>query len=213
MADKKRENAKNTAAEKPPVKKKRFRFLVKSILVLLVLAALAGGSLYAAVYFKFFDPYELAEKYKLTEYPVIGRYFVRPATNFEPVELPEEKAPQDKPAAEPAPKQAQAPPAAPPAATAEEIKAALAKAKQEEAKRISRLARLYGEMNPDDAVPILNQLDDKTVLAIFAKMEDAQVAKLMTLLDARRAARLTQDMMKGPPAQAIQDGPKGIPTT
>jgi flagellar motility protein MotE (MotC chaperone) len=72
-----------------------------------------------------------------------------------------------------------------------------AKAKQDEAKRISRLARLYGEMKADEAVPIINQLDDSTVLAIFGKMEDGQVAKILAQLDARRAARLTQNMLKG----------------
>lgn len=200
MAEKKKLPEKENTAVKTPAKKKRVRFLLKATLVLLVLLMLAGGSLYAAVFFKFIDVDALAAEYNLASYPVIGRYFAKPAaTNFETVELPPE-GPAEKPAAAPTPAPvAQSEPAKPPSPplTSDEMKAREAKAKQEEAKRISRLARLYAEMKPDEAVPILNQLDDPTVLAILNKMEDGQVAKLMSLFDARRAARLTQDMLKG----------------
>ncbi|MDR7865458.1 MAG: magnesium transporter MgtE [Sporomusaceae bacterium] len=200
MAEKKKQPEKEkpgakTAAAKAPAKKNKFRFLLMATLVLLVLLMLAGGSLYAAVFFKFIDVDALAAQYNLASYPVIGRYFAKPAaTNFETVDLPPEAA-KETPAPAPAAQAAPAPAAA--AASPDELKAREAKAKQEEAKRISRLARLYAEMKPDEAAPILNQLDDPTVLAIFNKMEDSQVAKLMALFDARRAARLTQDMLKG----------------
>lgn len=202
MAEKKRQPEKEkpgakSAAAKAPAKKRIFRFMLKATLVLLVLLVLAGGSLYAAVFFKFIDVDALAAEYNLASYPVIGRYFAKPAaTNFETVDLPPETA-KETPAAVPAVQAAPAPSPAPVTVSSDELKAREAKAKQEEAKRISRLARLYAEMKPDEAVPILNQLDDPTVLAIFNKMEDGQVAKLMSLFDARRAARLTQDMLKG----------------
>ncbi len=206
MAEKKTADQKqkrNTAANpKPgekPARKKRSGFLLKAMLALLVLVMLAGGALTTAVYFKFVDPEALAAQYKLNELPLVGRYLPKPpAVNFTPVELPPEEAAKDKPAQPAAAATAQAAPApVPAAATAEEVKALQAKAKQEEAKRISRLARLYGEMKPDEAIPILNQLDDPTVLAIFGKMEDGQVAKLLAQLDARRAARLSESMLKG----------------
>lgn len=194
LPEKEKPGAKTAPANAPP-KKRRFRFLLKATLVLLAVLMLAGGSLAAAVYLKFIDVDALAAQYNLASYPVIGRYFAKQAaTNFETVELPPETA-AEKPA--PAPAVQAAPTPAPVAVSTDELKAREAKAKQEEAKRISRLARLYAEMKPDEAVPILNQLDDPTVLAIFGKMEDSQVAKIMSLLDARRAARLTQDMLKG----------------
>lgn len=202
MAEKKKQPGKEnpgakTAAAKAPAKKRIFRFLLRATLVLLVLLVLAGGSLYAAVFFKFIDVDALAAQYNLDSYPVIGRYFAKPAaTNFEVVDLPPEAA-KETPAPAPAAQSAPAPAPAAAAVSTDELVAREAKAKQEEAKRISRLARLYAEMKPDEAVPILNQLDDPTVLAIFGKMEDSQVAKLMSLFDARRAARLTQDMLKG----------------
>lgn len=202
MAEKKKQPEKEkpgakSAAANAPAKKRSFRFLLKATLVLLVLLTLAGGSLYAAVFFKFIDVDALAAEYNLASYPVIGRYFAKPAaTNFETVDLPPEGA-KETPAPAPGVQAAPAPVPAPVAVSSDELKAREAKAKQEEAKRISRLARLYAEMKPDEAVPILNQLDDPTVLAILNKMEDGQAAKLMSLFDARRAARLTQDMLKG----------------
>jgi flagellar protein FlbB len=191
--DNKAAAAKPKPGEKPARKKRVAGLVLKGMLVLLVLVMLAGGALATAVYFRFVDLDAVAAEYKLHELPVVGRYLAKPtAVGFTPVELPPEEAAKGKPAA-PAAVQA----APPPAATAEDVKALAAKARQEEAKRISRLARLYGEMKPDEAVPIINQLDDPTVLAIFGKMEDSQVAKIMAQLDARRAARLSQSMLKG----------------
>lgn len=201
--EKTREKDKRSVMEATP-KKKRFRFLLKFVAALVVLVILAGSAVAAGVYFKLIDVPAIAAKYKLHEYPLIGKYFPQPMTNFETVDLPPETpAEGDKP---PAPGVAQAAPAPasvplPPKATPEEIQANLAKAKKEEAKRISRLARLYGEMKPDEAVPIMNQLEEDTVLAIFAKMDDSQVAKILALFDARKSARLTQEMLKGKPNQ------------
>lgn len=184
------------APQEAPKKKGLARVLFKLLLVLIVLLMLGGAGVAAGVYFKLIDVPGIAQKYKLHTLPVVGRYIPQPATNFEQVDLPEEP-PAEQPPAPPAPV-AQDPPAAkPPAATPEELKEQLAKTRQEQAKRISRLARLYGEMKPDEAVPILNQLDDPTVLAILNKMEDGQAAKILALFDARRAARLSQDMLKG----------------
>jgi len=183
--------------ENQPAKKKS-RAIFKLLVALLVVLTLAGVAVGAGIYFRLIDPLSLAHQYKLHEYPVIGQYIPRPATlNFEPVELPPEQAAgKDKPAPANTAVQA-APEPRPAAAMPEEIRENLAKAKREEAKRISRLARLYSEMKPDEAVPILNRLDDNTVLAILAKMEDGQAAKILTLFDAQRAARLTEDMLKG----------------
>ncbi|MDT8901294.1 MotE family protein [Anaeroselena agilis] len=199
MAEKIKPPEKDKPVAKGAAKKKRFRFLLKALLALLAVLMLAGGGFAAAVYLKFVDLDALAARYKLATYPVIGRYFAKqPATNFATVDLPPEAAAEKPaPAPETAPAVQAAPAPAPAAVSTEELKAREAKAKKEEAKRISRLARLYSEMKPDEAVPILNQLDDPTVLAILGKMEDSQVAKIMSLFDARRAARLTQDMLKG----------------
>ena len=203
----KERDRKATGGAAPP--KKKSRGLLKFIAVLALLLILAGSAVGAGIYFKLIDVPGLVAKYKLREYPLVGKYLPQPATNFETVDLPPESEAKDKAAP---PTAAKAAPALPPAATPEELKANLAKAKQEEIKRISRLARLYGEMKADEAVPIMNQLDDPTILAILGKMEDSQAAKILAQLDAKKAARLTQDMLKGKTAGVTeQDIPKGKP--
>jgi flagellar motility protein MotE (MotC chaperone) len=52
-------------------------------------------------------------------------------------------------------------------------------------------------MKAEEAAPILNELDDETVILIFSKMEEERVAKIMTLLEPRRSARLSDAMLKG----------------
>ena len=200
MAEKKTSKP-STDKKEPPKQPKRKRNLIKILLAILILFLLAAGLGYAGVYFKLIDVPQLVERYKLYDYPVLSRYFHKPATNFEMVDI-EEPAKETTPAASQVPPTAAVPTAQPAAKppispTAAPDKDQLAKLKQEEVKRISKLARLYGEMKPDEAVPILNQLDDPTVISILSKMEDDQVAKILSQMDAKRAARLTQDMLKG----------------
>lgn len=188
---------KTPANAAPPSKKKRR--LLLAFVVLFSLFLLLGASFIAGIYLKFIDGPALAQRFKLYDYPLIGQYFPRPATNFETVDLPPETA--EAPPVDP---QLPAPPASPatPAllgpAQADIDKEKAAKiAKQEEAKRISKLARLYNGMKPDEAVPILKELDDDTIISILNKMDEDQVAKIMAQFDPKRAARLTQSMLKG----------------
>jgi hypothetical protein len=69
---------------------------------------------------------------------------------------------------------------------------ALAKAKAEEDKKISRVARLYSNMKPEEAAPIMKELDDDLVVTILKKMEDEQAAKILTAMEPQRAAKLTR---------------------
>lgn len=193
--------------EKP---KRKFGSILKIILILLILVILAAAGFAVGIYLKFIDMQSLAEKWKLNEYPVIGQYFSPPTTNFEPVET----EPQDPVVVPPDPNQvltqtqtqAQIP-IVPPMAQPEgvlpekrkvddvELQKQAKIKQQEEAKRISKLSRLYSAMKPDEATAILNQMDDETVLLILNKMEDEQAAKIMALFDARRAAMLSQSML------------------
>jgi len=161
-----------------------------------MLFMIAGASFAAGVYFKIIDGPFLAQQLKLYDYPVIGQYFPRPMTNFETVDLAESPAETAAATLSTTALPAALPPIGP--AQADVDKEKLAKiAKQEEAKRITKLARLYNGMKPDEAVPILNQLDDATVIAILNKMEEDQVSKIMAQLDPKRAARLTENILKG----------------
>lgn len=172
------------------------------MLILLVLVILSAAGFAAGVYFKFIDLNKIAETYHLSDYPVIGQYFSKPKTNFELVETEAPLA--DVPMIQqltPTPQPSESLPVnqvrqVSPLNDPDKEKIEKAK-QQEEAKRISKLARLYSNMKAEDAVAILNQLDDDSLLAIFGKMEEEAVSKILALMDNKRAARLTQTMLKG----------------
>jgi flagellar protein FlbB len=199
MAEKvKLDNKIKVAGNQPEKQKRKVATIFKVLLIVLILLIIAAGGFALGIYLKIFDLESLTTNWKLNEYPIIGQYFPQPKTNFEPVELDQQEQTEvpNNPAV--------VPPVAPEALSVEKGKVddselqKQAKLKQlEDAKRISKMARLYGEMKPDDAVVILNNLDDNTVLDILSKMEDEQVAKIMAKLDSRRAANLTQAMLRG----------------
>ena len=180
--------------------------LMKKLLIIFVVLMLGGVGFALGIYLKIVDLPELAKKWKLYDYPVVGQYLDKPQTNSEPVDLGQQDAPVS-PGAQPGtlPPAVQQPlqPLQPPALTdAEKEKQAKAKM-QEETKRVSRLARMYENMKPEEVVPILDRLDDATVLAVLGKMDEGQVAKIMGLMDPDRAARLSQSMLKGNTGTAL----------
>lgn len=193
----KSQDAKNATVEAPVEKKSRIIFLLKLGVALLLVVLLVLLGFGVGVYFKLIDLEDLGKQYGLANVPGIGRYFEQPATNFEPVELPESVTAPALPVVQPLADPALVPPQPKtvPLTEAEKEKM-LKKQQQEENKRIGRLARLYGGMKPDEAVGILNRLDDTEVLAIMGKMEEEQVSKILPLFDSSRAARLTQSMMR-----------------
>lgn len=199
MADKvKADNKKEKGNKQPEKSKQGSGSILKIILILFIVLILAATGFAVGIYLKFIDVQELADKWNLSKYPVIGQYFSPLKTNFEPIEL-EQQSPLVVP---PNPT---VPTGVPPEVMLPEKRKIddvelqkQAKIKQqEEAKRISKLARLYGAMKPDEAVAILDKMDDDTVLVILNKMEDEQVAKIMALFDARRAATISQSMLRG----------------
>jgi flagellar protein FlbB len=186
----------------PEKTKKKLGTIFKVLLVIIILLLIAVTGFATGVYLNLIDMEGLTKSWKLNECPVVGQYFPQPKTNFETVELEEEQS-QVNPSTElrvvpPVPSIASEVPIAARGIIDDSELQKQAKIKQqEEAKRISKLARLYGGMKPDEAVAILNQLDDNVVLGILNKMEDEQVSKIMPLFDSRRAANLTQAMYRG----------------
>lgn len=177
--------------------KKKVVTTFKVLLIVLILLIIAAAGFALGIYFKIFDLESMSNSWKLNEYPIVGQYFPQPKTNFEPVELDQQDEMKTSPIKSIRPVE-------PEILTVEKGKVddselqKQAKIKQlEDTKRISKLARLYGGMKPDEAVVILNNLDDSTVLDILSKMEDEQVSKIMAKLEARRAANLTQAMLRG----------------
>ena len=56
------------------------------------------------------------------------------------------------------------------------------------------LAKIYGAMKPAEAAPILDRLDDATVLTIFARMKEKQIGEILPLMSRERAIALTQSL-------------------
>ena len=169
--------------------------IIKKLLIVFVILMLAGVGFALGIYLKLIDLQGLGDKWKLHDYPVIGQYFTPPKTNFETVDLEDQPAQMPTVPSQPA-GQAPVQSLTPPLTPVDKDKQAKIK-QQEEAKRISKLARLYENMKPDEAVAILSKLDDTTIIDVFNRMDEAQVAKIMAQFDADRAARISQAMLKG----------------
>ena len=65
--------------------------------------------------------------------------------------------------------------------------------------QIAKLAKIFGTMKPKNASPILQQMDDGSIVEVLFKIPDRQAAKIMAAMPASRAARL---------ADRIRDGKK-----
>lgn len=200
MAEKSRtaiDKINKTSSEKADKKNKSNTIYIVLLLFFFMVIGIGAGVLYGLG-----KSPDVVNKFKLYEYPLIGQFFPRPKTNFEMVDVVADNAPLPAPAAltpaagimAPQKNAAQNTPILP-----QDVELAkLQKAQQiETAKRMSKLARLYGSMKPEEAVPILSKLDDETVLSILGKMEEEQVSKLLPLFEAQRAANLTQMMLRG----------------
>lgn len=202
-------NSKRSPAVPPPVTevpKSKFGLAFKVIAIGLILCILVAIGFAAGIYLKLINVEKIANDMNLSQNPVVGRFM--PKTNFEPVELeedgstvPELPPTQQTPAAQSPIQQQQlmSMPQSdtPTMITKEDLEKQAKLQQQQEAKRISKLARLYGGMKPEAAVSIMKELDDPTIIAIFGKMEEEQVSKILSMFESKRAARITSDMFKG----------------
>jgi flagellar protein FlbB len=192
----------NTKTVTNPIPKKGNAF--KMILILFILLILLGLGFAAGIYFKLIDVEKSAENMNLQDAPIIGKYFQKPKTNFDPVDL---TPPQSVPPSPGNSLTAQSeisgqsaivgqPGTVLPGVPGNVDLAKMAKQKQaQETKKISKLSRLYGNMKPEEVVPILTQLDDSTIVAILNKMEEDQAAKILAQFDPAKAAQISQAML------------------
>lgn len=203
-----------TDASGETVKKPRkfLRILKILALVLFVICLIIGG-FFIGVYLRVFDTNVVNEKLELYKYPIIGQYFVAPVQpdadkNEEPAdtEPPRNNGANGTQKINEADAQSQTlagttvqEPSPPVILDKAEIEKQLKLRQAEESKRISKLARLYGQMKPAEAVAILDQLNDDMVIAILGKMDETQVAKILLAFETNRSARITQTMYHGKP--------------
>jgi len=64
-----------------------------------------------------------------------------------------------------------------------------------EDERIGKLAKIYDGMKAQEVAAMMNNLDDDTVVAVLLKMSTRNAAKVLGLLNAERAARISNKLM------------------
>ena len=178
-------------------KKKKGSKIVKVLLMLFLLFVLIVGGFALGVYLQLIDTQEANEQLKLYDLPVIGEYFVRPAPSESDMEkMPVEDAKPDKDkdlkSDDKDKKESKKL-----VITKEEIEKQMKQREAEEKKRVSKLARLYNQMNAKDAAKARDELDDDMGIAILQRMDEAVVAKIMTEFDEGKTARITRIMYAG----------------
>ena len=61
---------------------------------------------------------------------------------------------------------------------------------------LDKLAEIYTSMEPDQAVPILEQFEDRIIIDIFSRMKTKKVAEIMGAFDPKRASVISLKMLE-----------------
>ncbi|MGQ9487793.1 MAG: magnesium transporter MgtE N-terminal domain-containing protein [Armatimonadota bacterium] len=62
-------------------------------------------------------------------------------------------------------------------------------------RQVGWVAKVYENMEPEQAVRILEQMNDREVIALLRRMKQRQVASILALMPPDRAARLSKALM------------------
>ena len=174
--------------------------IFKKILVglfLIVFLALLGVSAFAAsIYFGVLDSEKVAwvnEKIGLYKLPLIGA-----GQEFEYFAVPEGVVwpPPPEPEPEPEPKKEDKK-SKDVKVSQKEIEEQMKAREAAEKKRISKLARIYDNMKPEEAANALNDVSLDTVVMILQKMDESNAGQVIAKMDPSKAARITQMLFDG----------------
>ena len=182
--------------------------IVKIALAAILLLVLVVGGFLLGVYLQIFDVGTMNEKMKLYDMPIIGEFFAKPAPEREVAAKdeasgkPNEEMTDSKlnPYKKKVKDKGQSKPKV---LTKEEIEKQMKEREAQEKKRVSKLARVYNEMKPQQAAEVMKDLDDDLSVAILQKMDESQAAKTLAAMDADQSARLTKLMYTGVPKKVI----------
>ena len=181
----------------------RKRILLKRAGMGLLLVVLVVGGFFLGIYLKILDGDEMNKKLGLYDMPIIGQYFVRP-TPEDGSTVPDSAAEKAKQEQAQAKKAADDKKSKPVKLTKEEIEKLTQQRQAEEKKRVSKLARLYNEMKPEEAAKIMENMESDIVIAIFQRMDESQVSQIMANFDAGKAASISKLMYVGVPKRVQQ---------
>ena len=214
---------------------------IRNILLgLILLTALIIGGFAAAVKFDVLGTEDVAmlnEELGLYRLPFVGngRYFEVPEgvewpPPPEPEPEPEPPKPEPQPAAEPEKPKEEPKPVVEekPKPKREEkpkeikidrkaIEEQRAQREAEEKKRVTRLARIYESMKPEDAANALINVEWDTTVLIFQRMSEDSVAQILSKMEPEIAAQLTEMLYMGTQRRVVVPSDAGrnepMPTT
>jgi len=86
-------------------------------------------------------------------------------------------------------------PAPPPTQSVPPPAAAQSASHQDASRQVGWLAKVYENMEPEEAVRILERMSDREVIPLLRRMKQRQVAQILALLPPDRAARLSKTLM------------------
>jgi len=187
------------------------------LLVVLVLTVLTVAGFAAAIKFDVLGTEDVAmlnEELGLYRLPFVGngRYFEVPEGVIwppPPEPEPEPEPPKPEPVAAPEPKPEEQPkPEEKPKPKKDDkprevkidrkaIDEQKAKREAEEKKRVTRLARIYETMKPEQAAKALINVDWDTTVLIFQRMSEESVANILAKMEPEAAAQLTEMLYAG----------------
>ena len=199
-------------------KAKKILKTIRNILIgLVVLTALVVGAFAAAIKFEVLDTEDIAmlnEELGLYRLPFVGngRYFEVPEGVEWPPPPEPEPQPEPEPVSEPEPEEKIEPPKEEPKPKEEKkkdekpkevkvdkkaIDEQKAKREAEGKKRVTRLARIYENMKPEQAANALVNVDWDTTVLIFQRMSEDSVAQILAKMEPEAAAQLTEMLYAG----------------
>ncbi|MBR5914296.1 MAG: magnesium transporter MgtE [Selenomonadaceae bacterium] len=193
-----------------------FKKIFTGLFIIFFLALLGISAFAACIYYGVLDNEKVAwvnEKVGLYKLPLIGageefEYFSvpegvvwpppEPEPELEPVENPpvvaENKPPAPKPDSQKKEEDKKSPDVK---VSQKEVEEQMKAREAAEKKRISKLARIYENMKPDEAAKALSDVSLDTVVLILQKMNEATAGQVIAKMEPSTAARITQMMFDG----------------
>lgn len=201
-----KEEVEPPSQEEPP---SILRTIRNVIIGLVVLTILVIGGFAAAVKFNVLKAEDVAmlnEELGLYRLPLVGngRYFEVPEGVEWPPPPEPEPEPEPKPESEPEPKSETEKPKPKNEEKPREVKIdrktieeQRAQREAEEKKRVTRLARIYESMKPEQAAKALVNVDWDTTVLILQRMSEDSVAQVLAKMEPEVAAQLTEMLYAG----------------
>ncbi len=87
------------------------------------------------------------------------------------------------------------PPRLPPPPSPPPVTTTVSPAPDSTNRQVGWVAKVYENMEPEEAVRILEKMNDREVIALLRRMKQRQVAAILALMPPDRAARLSRSLM------------------